>query len=242
MNIAKARVRCRACGARVSRGLSVCPNCGRDPVRFHSRWRTTALSVLCGLLLGLVLAPLAARVPVAGSAVPAASAQPLLAARPTFTPSATPTRPATATATGTTTAVPTLASTATAGKAVAVPTPAAANLNRPTATARPVVEPPRPVSPKDQTEFGGEDTEIFLQWEGNLLEGQQYAVTVRYIGKADETKTVGSWLRETRWRMPASIFRDISLTLRALKWDVSIVDANGNALSAPSESRIFYWR
>ena len=56
MNVAKPRVRCRACGQRVSRGLSVCPFCGHDPVRFHTRWSATALSVLCGLLLGIVLA------------------------------------------------------------------------------------------------------------------------------------------------------------------------------------------
>lgn len=240
MNIAKAWVRCRACGERVSRGLSVCPNCGRDPLRFHTRWRAAVLSVSCGLVLGLVLAPLAPRRPEA--AAPPVTTQPALAARPTFTPSATPTRPAAATATATPAPARTFTPTSPPAKASATPVGTPAGRTTPTATPRPLVEAPRLLSPKDQTEFGGEDTEIWLQWESSLQEGQQYAVTVRYIGKADDTKTVGSWLRETRWRMPAAIFRDISLTLRALKWDVSIVDANGNALSAPSEARIFYWR
>ena len=211
MNVAKPRVRCRTCGQRVSRGLSVCPVCGHDPVRFHTRWRTTALSVLCGLVLGILLAPLAPR-PLGGlSVLPTETAKPIVAARPTFTPTPLPT----ATATGTPSA-PTARTTA--------------------------LPAPRLVSPKDQTEFSGEDSEIFLQWEGNLQEGQQYAVTVRYIGRADETRTAGSRLRETRWRVPATLYRDISLSLRALKWDVSVVDASGNALSGPSESRIFYWR
>ena len=48
------------------------------------------------------------------------------------------------------------------------------------------------ISPKDQAEFGGEDTEIYIQWSGTLQEGQQYAVTVRYVGHGDETKVVGT--------------------------------------------------
>ncbi|HET6317434.1 MAG TPA: hypothetical protein VFG86_13315 [Chloroflexota bacterium] len=214
MNVAKPRVRCRACGQRVSRGLSVCPFCGHDPVRFHTRWSTTALSVLCGLLLGIVLAPLAPR-PLGGPSVLATgTAKPIVVVRPTFTPTRLPT----ATTTGTPIAPPART------------------------TIRPLVEAPRLVSPKDQAEFGGEGSEIFLQWEGILHEGQQYAVTVHYVGRADETKAAGSWLHETRWRVPASLYGDLSLSLRALKWDVSIVDASGNALSGPSESRIFYWR
>lgn len=240
MNVAKPRVRCRACGRRVSRGLSVCPYCGRDPLRFHTRWSATVLSVLCGLLLGLVLAPLAPRPPGALSVLPTDTAQPIVVARPTFTPSATPTRSQAGTATGTPAATSTQTINAAAARTTAAPPTRTAP--PPAATSKTLGEAPRLVSPKDQTEFGGEDTEIFLQWEGSLQEGQQYAVTVRYIGRADETKTIGSWLRETRWLVPATVFRDISLSLRALKWDVSIVDASGNALSRPGESRIFYWR
>ena len=97
------------------------------------------------------------------------------------------------------------------------------------------------LSPKEGAEFGGEDTEIFIQWEGSLQEGQQYAVTVRYVGHGDETKVIGTWQRQTRWRLPNSIFRDMSITLRALKWDVMVIDAGGVGVSAPSEARIFTW-
>ncbi len=193
-------------------------------------------------MIGILLVPLVPHPTTVPSSESVSDTPRIVAARPTFTPSATPTIVVVTSATSTATSFPTasvfnIPAKTTTGAGVSTPTSAP-----PTATAKPPIEPARLVSPKDQTEFGGEDAEIILQWEGTLLEGQQFAATVRYIGKSDETKTVGSWLRESRWRVPNTILRDISLTLRALKWDVSIVDANGNAISAPSESRIFYWR
>ncbi len=240
MNGLQKPVRCRACGQRVTHGLSVCPHCGHNPIQFHTRWRATSLSVLIGVIVGLALFPFAPHPSALSSALTVTDTpHPLAIARPTFTPTVTATPLPTATTTNTPTASPSPTATPTVAK-VALSAPTATSTA--SATPRPTVEPPRLVSPKDQIEFGGEDAEVILTWEGTLQEGQQFAVTARYIGKADETKTVGSWLRETRWRVPNSVFKDISITLRALKWDVTIIDAGGNALSAPSESRIFYWR
>jgi hypothetical protein len=106
------------------------------------------------------------------------------------------------------------------------------------------LSPLRITAPKDGTEYGaGDDAEIILQWDGIILEeGQQYAVTVRFINRAEATETRGYWVRTNFWRADPRIFREIHLTLRALKWDVAVVDGTGNVLSAPSESRIFYWR
>ena len=232
------RVHCRACGKSVTLGLSVCPNCGQNPARFHTRWQATLLSVAAGLVLGLVAFPVAPHLdtPATPTAVPVVA----LAVRPTFT--ATPSATAPPTRTPTETSTPSTTPTATPTIAVATSRPFV-----PTATAtvaptpKPTVEPPASLSPKDGADFGGEDTEIYIQWQGTLQEGQQYAVTVRYVGHGDETKVVGTWQRVTRWRLPNSIFKDISITLRALKWDVTVIDASGAPLSAPSESRIFTW-
>jgi hypothetical protein len=231
------RVRCRACGKSVTFGLSVCPNCGRNPARFHTRWKSTVLSVIFGTALGLVAFPLVPHLETPHP-VETPPAVVVAAARPTFTTTPTATAPPTPTATQTSTSTPTPTPTSTAA-VVRLVVPTATGTVTP--TPKPTAEPPVAISPKDQAEFGGEDTEIFIQWEGTLQEGQQYAVNVRYVGHGDETKVVGTWQRQTRWRLPNSIFRDMSITLRALKWDVMVIDMGGVPVSAPSEARIFSW-
>ena len=209
-------------------------------MRFHTRWKTTVLSMLAGLALGLGAFPLVPHIGVP-VAVPASTVAPVVVAlaRPTFTATASATPQPTPTATETSTTTPSPTPTPTAVATVrAFASTATATVSP---TPRPTTEPPVALSPKDAAEFGGEDTEIFLQWQGTLLEGQQYAVNVRYVGHGDETKVVGTWQRQTRWRLPNSIFKDMSITLRALKWDVTVIDAAGAPLSAPSESRIFTW-
>lgn len=232
-------MRCRTCGQRILRDLAICPHCGHQPLFFHTRWSFTLVSILLGLGLGFSLVPFAPGPP--ATALPSAQTTtplPQPSRRPTFTPTPTATPRPTATPTETPTPQPTVTATPTSATIVSnTPT----TIPTLTATPRPTVAPPRLINPKDQAEFGGEDTLLFLEWEGVLQEGQQFAVTVRYIGKGNDTKTVGSWLRETRWRMPIPVYRDISLTLRALKWDVTVIDSNGDPLSAPSESRIFIW-
>ncbi|MEP7200603.1 MAG: zinc ribbon domain-containing protein [Chloroflexota bacterium] len=243
----RSRIRCRACGHLVTAGLNLCPYCGHQPARLRTRWRVTVLSVLLGVGLGLLAFPFAPHpqpetiASVTTQTPTAQTPRPVAVARPTFTPTATPTPLPTATATATATSAPTATATNTAVK-VAQTAPTATSTV--TATPKPTVEPPKLVEPKDQKEFGGDDAEIIFQWEGILLEGQQFAVNVRYIGRNDETKTVGTWTREARWKVskPRQAFTDISLTLRALRWDVTVIDASGNAVSPPSESRIFYWR
>jgi hypothetical protein len=197
------------------------------------------LSVIFGVALGLAVFPFLPRLE-----TPSVALAPLLTpaivavARPTFTPTVTPTAPPTPTPTQTPT--PTLTPSPTPTTPV-IRTTVPTATGTATPTPKPEAEPPVAVSPKDQAEFGGEDTEIYIQWEGSLQEGQQYAVTVRYVGHGDETKVVGTRQKQTRWRLPNNIFKDISITLRALKWDVTVIDMSGVPLSAPSESRIFTW-
>lgn len=231
-------IRCRGCGRSVTYGLSVCPRCGRNPLRLHSRIRTTAWAVVLGVAAGIVLFPFA---PAIGPAQ-AASPTPLVVAallRPTFTATPSPTAPATPTPTltPTSTSTPTPTSTTAARAATSAPVSTATA----TPTPRPTIEPPRPVSPPDQKDIGGEDAEIVLTWEGALQEGQQFAVSVQYIDRLSETKTYGSLQRVNRWRVPNIIFKDIHPSLRALKWSVTVIDAAGNPLSASSEPRIFIW-
>ena len=102
------RVRCRACGKSVTLGLSVCPNCGQNPARFHTRWKSTILSVIFGTALGLVVFPLVPHLETP-HAVQTPPALPVLVAvaRPTFTGTPTATAPPTPTATQTSTSTPT---------------------------------------------------------------------------------------------------------------------------------------
>jgi hypothetical protein len=236
------RIRCRSCGQSVTYGLSVCPRCGHNPARLRTRWSTTILAVLVGVTAGIVLFPIVPHPALTMAAVtPGPPATIVVIVRPTFTPTTTPTVPPSATPTSTATATPQASATATspplrasAGAPTSIPSPSP--------TPKPTVEPPRLVSPPDQAEYGGEDTQIILQWQGTLQEGQQFAVTVRYVDRNEETKTTGSWLRTNRWQVPnKDVFRNISLSLHALKWDVTIIDGSGNPISAPSESRIFSW-
>jgi hypothetical protein len=240
MGASRRRVQCRACGRFVLSGLSVCSYCGRNPARLHSRWRPTLLSVLLGVGLGAGLltfapglaAPLASLVPTPTFAVPVAAP-----VRPTFTPTTTSTPRPTATPTYTPTPAPTGTATPTLP-----PAPTAAQTSTPTLTPRPTVAPPRLVSPNDGVDYGGgPDAEIVLVWEGRLQEGQQFAVNVRFVNRSDGTETRGTWTRDSRWRVDPAIFKDINLNLRALKWDVTVIDTSGNALGPPSDARIFTW-
>ena len=234
----KEKMRCRACGQRIMRNLGICPHCGRHPARFHTRWRFTLVSLLLGLGLGLGLAPLAPLPNTAALLNETATPLPQPLRRPTFTPTATPTPLPSATPTQTATPPPTTTQTATPPP---VRTLAPTTTPAPTPTPRPTMAAPRLVSPPEQAEFGGEDALILLDWEGALAEGQQFAVTIQYVGRNNDTKTVGAWLRERRYRVPLPTYRDISVTLRALKWSVTILDANGEPVSPASESRIFIW-
>jgi hypothetical protein len=238
------RVRCRAFGQRVTHGLSVCPYCGHQPVRFHTRWRATLLSVLAGLVLGFLLFPFAPHPQALGLSIRATETpRAVAAARPTFTPTPTATPLPTATATNTATPAPPSPTATNTTVRVVQSTPTATSVP-PTATPRPTVAPPRLLNPPDRQDVSGDDTEILLRWEGSLQEEQQFEVKLYYVDRNNDTKLAGHRTRDPRWRItvPKQVFIDISLSLRAIKWDVTIIDANGNAVSAPSESRIFYWR
>lgn len=239
MKLQKDQMRCRACGRRVTYRLSVCPHCGHNPLRFHTRWRATVLSVAVGVISGLALFPFLPHPSASSVNTLTETPRAVALARPTFTPTATATPlPTPPPATPTQTLLPTATSTVVKAPQ-STPTPTTAP---PTATPRPTVAPPRLLAPNDQAEYGDEGAEIILQWEGVLEEGQQYEVKVRYIDKNNDTQLRGHRTRETRWKVPAQpLYREMSLSLRAIQWDVVILDASGNPVSAPSSPRIFYW-
>ncbi|MBI5878679.1 MAG: hypothetical protein HZB53_13600 [Chloroflexi bacterium] len=240
MVASRKRVQCRACGRRVLGGLTVCPHCGHHPGYLHSRGRPTIASVLLGVAAGIVLFVLVPGVAATMTGfVPTLEPTPVVVvwARPTFTPSPTATPRPTATSTTTPTPEPTSTTTPTLP-----PAPTTAQTSTPTPTPRPTVPPPRLVLPPDGVDYGGgPDAEIVLVWEGRLQEGQQFAVILRFVNRSDGTETRGTYTRDSRWKVDPAIFKDINLNLRALKWDVTVIDMAGNALGPPSESRIFTW-
>lgn len=241
MNASRKRARCRACGQRVAYGLNICPHCGRNPQYFHTRWRATLLSLLAGVAVGLALLPVAPHPDAIELAFgPSDTPMPAFRVPPTFTPTAT--LAPTATPTASPSATPT-------APATAIQTRPANATNPPTATStatpppRPTVAPPRLVSPKDQDVFASADDQPTLQWEGTLQDRQQFEVRVRYIDQNSNPQLTSNRLRETRWPIPSQLFyRQISPSLRAIQWDVVILDGDGNAVSPTSEVRLFYWR
>ena len=145
MGASRRRVQCRACGRLVLSGLSVCPYCGRNPARLHSRWRPTLLSVLLGVGFGFglltfapgVAAPLAALVP-----TPTVRAALAVPARPTFTPTTTSTPRPTTTPTYTATEKPSATATDTlVPSETSLPTDTATNTAVPTETPVPTDTP-----------------------------------------------------------------------------------------------------
>jgi hypothetical protein len=257
IRLLRGKLRCRSCQRQVSSGLTVCPYCGAQLRRSWQR----PLQVL------LTLAILAALVYLGITYLPRYSVQlkhawgELQGLRgrvrpPEVTFLATPTF--TATATGTRTPTPTMTPTPTFTSTAVPPTetplpPTVTSTRRPvpTRTPTPPFAAPRLVSPDNGSEIRGGDTQITLRWEsgGSLAEDEWYAVSLRFRASGT-VQYSGTWTKETSWLVPRELYMKAGESERVFEWDVTVMKQTGTkadggregvALSAPSETRAFFW-
>jgi len=251
------KLRCRSCQRRVSAGLTVCPYCG---ARLRRSWQRP-------LQLLLVLAVVAAVAYAGTTYVPRYSVQlkrlwaelrglpervkpPEVAflATATFTATPTPTRTPLPTMTRTPT------STRTSVPPTGTPLPPTATATRkpaPTRTPTPRFPAPRLIWPDNGVEIGGSDAHITLRWEssGALAADEWYALSLRFSAGGIQQYS-GTWTKETSWVVPKELFAKAGQAERVFKWDVTVMKQTGTkadggregvAISAPSETRAFFW-
>ncbi len=248
--------RCPSCKRGIRVGLAICPYCGEDLARRRIPWKLIASLGGLALAVGLIYAiaaflPLPINLPLI--AAPPSPTPTEVILPPTATPTETP-RPPTATPTATATFTPVITITATITPTVAavqspVPTNTpAATPTEPVALRHPA---PRLISPADGEEFSGSGTPIELRWEavGTLRADEWYEIRLSYLNKNDElVDRVVAWVRNDGipWRVGESYYDDVSLNERTFEWQITIIwdpegDRRGQAVSPPSETRMFRW-
>lgn len=259
-NLGKARpryVRCRTCGRRARRELRVCPACGQP---LHKSWRSEAIIAVIVILgaggycaeqrFALADKVTKSATQVARMRVPTVS---LFAFRPTVTETPTSRRVSTPSPTATATLTPTATSTPT--RVTPTPTlepPTLTPLPEPTPTAEMLLAAPKLVTPEDGLDFFGKGANIWLSWEPvrPLAEDEWYAVSLRYFASGG-TQYTGTWQKETRWRVSPEVFQKYDPAHPGYQWDVTVMKQtrtkpdggrDGEAISHPSETRMFYWR
>ncbi len=240
--------RCRSCQARVPAGLSICPQCG---ARLQHSWRRSLSLLAVAIVIAAAGYALYHYVPWAEVRALAedVSLPPLaFLVTPTFTPQPTATRTATPTVTATRTA------TATPVPPTETPTPLPPTETPrplPTLTATPRFSAPQLLRPPDQAEFYGGGTEIVLSWAqaGVLQEDEWYGVSLRFLA-GGAVQYSGTWIKETSWPVPASVFNQAGNNERGFEWDVAVMRQTGTkpdggrdgvAVGPVSETRTFYW-
>ncbi len=251
--------RCPYCKEEIRVGLSLCPHCGYELGRRRLSWWLAigvsgAVLAMAGLAVYFLplnlpslslptLVSIASPTPMEVFLPPTATPEP---PTPPPTETATPVPPTpTATATPTETALPTATPTRVPPTSTPTPTP----------TEPPAFkyEAPHLITPVDQAEFRGINTEIRLQWEpvGSLAEDELYTISVRFVGREGQIEYRGDRVREkTTWRVPEEYHNIASLTERTFEWDITVVrevinpdgSVEGIPLSPTSETRVFYWR
>jgi hypothetical protein len=259
VRLAGGKLRCRSCQRRVPSGLTVCPYCG---ARLQRSWQRPLqallmLAVLAALAyLGMTYLPRYkaqleqawADVQALRGRIPAPEVAFLVT--PTFT--ATPT--ATATATPTVTPTPTYTATSVPPTETQLPptlTPTRQVTRAPTPTPTPPFVAPRLVSPEDGVEIRGGGAQIILRWEqaGTLGEDEWYALSLRFMA-GGIPQYGGTWTKETSWVVPKELYMKAGQSERAFEWDVTVMKQTGTkadggregvAVSAPSETRAFFW-
>jgi RNA polymerase subunit RPABC4/transcription elongation factor Spt4 len=257
IRLLRGKLRCRSCQRLVSSGLAVCPYCG---ARLRRSWQRP-LQVL------LTLAILAALVYLGITYLPRYSGQlkqvwaevQALRGRvrpPEVTFLVTPTF--TATPTGTRTPTPTVTPTPTFTWTAVPPTETAlpptltpTRRPAPTRTPTPRFATPRSLSPDNGLEFRGGGTQITLRWEpaGSLAEDEWYALSLRFMA-GGIVQYSGTWTKETSWMVPKELYMKAGESERVFEWDVTVMKQTGTksdggregvAVSAPSETRAFFW-
>ena len=169
----------------------------------------------------------------------------LPAATPTYTPTPTqtsevrptPTRIPTATLAPTITpsepATETPQPSATATRAPATRTPTAVPPTATPAFRYPAVE---LAGPPNGTNIAGADAAVELTWKpvGTLAEDEWYCVRVEYWA-GGQVHSTEAWLKETSWRLPASLFSAPDPAKPALEWKVQVVRRTGTSADGGNE-------
>ena len=239
------------------RGLRVCPACGRP---LHKSWRTegiiAAILMLCAggyyaeQRYALAEKVTASAAQIARIEAPTVS---LFAFRPTVTE--TPTSQPLPTSSPTVTATLTPPPTPTPTRVTPTPTPEPPTptpLPEPMPTAEMLLAAPKLLTPEDGLDFLGKGAMIWLSWEPvrPLAEDEWYAVSLRYFASGG-TQYAGTWQKETRWSVPSEVFQKYDPAHPGYQWDVTVMKQTstkpdggraGEAISHPSETRMFYWR
>jgi hypothetical protein len=259
IRLAGGKLRCRSCQRPVPSGLTVCPYCG---ARLQRSWQRPlqillTLALLVGpAYLGITYLPRykaqleqawAEAQVLRGRIQPPEGA---FLVTPTFT--ATPT--ATATPTSTVTPTPTFTPTPVPPTETQLPptmTPTRQVTLVPTRTPTPRFVAPRLASPEDGLGIRGGGAQIMLRWEpaGSLGDDEWYAVSLRFTA-GGVVQYSGTWTKETSWVVPKELYMKAGQSERAFQWDVTVMKQTGTkadggregvAVSAPSETRAFFW-
>jgi len=262
-------IKCRKCGARARRIYFVCPGCGADlkpapfplwpiPVGRYLQFAGGALLVM-GIAWGAVrvrpdIERGASQVLTFFMPTPTLTPTATGTATPTPTPTSTPTCTATPTSTSTVASTPT----ATPSETVTPTRLALPATATPTATPTPTPTPrflaPVLLGPPDGEIFVGREQFVVLSWKpvGLLAPDEWYAVRILWSEDGVSAQRGGTNLKETSWQVPADFYwgKADQETGRAYEWYVYIEKVAqsqegqrvGEAVSAPSETRVLYWQ
>jgi hypothetical protein len=107
------------------------------------------------------------------------------------------------------------------------------------------------LSPDNGLEIRGGGTQIMLRWEpaGSLAEDEWYALSLRFQASGI-TQYSGTWTKETSWIVPKELYTKAGESERVFHWDVTVMKETGTkpeggregvTVSAPSETRSFFW-
>jgi hypothetical protein len=150
------------------------------------------------------------------------------------------------------------------------PSPTPTKIVSPTATPRgakpaPTVVPPTAIppgfypavvlnTPANATVYAGANAAIVLEWQavapGSLKENEWYEIQLNFTGRDSKPAERKSYTKETRWILSPDLYKEISLTVRTIKWTVNVVRVEGfdplaalnrTPITVGSSSRTFIW-
>ncbi len=249
-------VRCPSCHEFISGALHICPNCGAEVWELRTRWGMIALSIVLGLLLGLILYSV---FPPAISNIIRSDFQslasklsrptPTLTPTPTFTPSPvpTPTPTPSPTPTFTPSPTPTLPPSPTPSPTpVQTPTPTPTPMPTPTPTVPFAYAAPEPVFPPDGEWFHGGNTIVELKWKppAELPAGHIYRLIIRYRQSGNVVE-VPILVERPGYVVPRSFHGAADQPDRTYEWQVQVIYRTEQGgiipLSPFSQPRVFHW-
>jgi len=109
-------------------------------------------------------------------------------------------------------------------------------------------------TPANATVYAGANAAIVLEWQavapGSLKENEWYEIQLTFTGRDSKPAERKSYTKETRWILSPDLYKEISLTVRTIKWTVNVVRVEGfdplaalnrTPITVGSSSRTFIW-